>query len=152
MVDAQAPSARRLIDAERRVHRILRARFTDALLELGVSFAQFEVMELLHEATKLHPARSAVACSSRDSRPITSFISFAEVRSSTPGDSTAAAWVSSSRPTGADAWARASGPCDRRSISSTRSNAATRTRLTDDLAACEDALRPERRPWWTEPF
>jgi hypothetical protein len=39
MVDVQAPSARRLIDAERRVHRILRARFTDALLELGVSFA-----------------------------------------------------------------------------------------------------------------
>jgi DNA-binding MarR family transcriptional regulator len=54
-VDAQAPSARRLIDAERRVHRILRARFTAALLELGVSFAQFEVMELLHEASKLHP-------------------------------------------------------------------------------------------------
>lgn len=55
MVDAQAPSARRLIDAERGVHRILRARFTAALLELGVSFAQFEVMELLDDASKLHP-------------------------------------------------------------------------------------------------
>ena len=54
-MEGDAPSARRLIDAERRVHRILRTRFTDALLELGVSFAQFEVMELLHEATKLHP-------------------------------------------------------------------------------------------------
>ena len=31
-------------------------------------------------------------------------------------------------------------------------DAATRTRLTGDLGACEHALRPERRAWWLEPF
>jgi hypothetical protein len=54
-VEGEAPTARRLIDAERRVHRILRARFAEELLELGVSFAQLEVMELLHGVDKLHP-------------------------------------------------------------------------------------------------
>jgi hypothetical protein len=29
---------------------------------------------------------------------------------------------------------------------------ATRVRLSDDLRACEDALRPERRAWWNDPF
>jgi DNA-binding MarR family transcriptional regulator len=54
-VEGEAPSARRLIDAERRVHRILRAQFIDALLDLGTSFAQVEVMELLDAAVQLHP-------------------------------------------------------------------------------------------------
>lgn len=54
-VDADVPSGRRVIDAERRVHRLLRARFTSSLLELGVSFAQFEVMEMLHDVRHLHP-------------------------------------------------------------------------------------------------
>ena len=54
-MEGEAPSARRLIDAERRVHRILRAQFTDALLDLGTSFAQVEVMELLDAAVQLHP-------------------------------------------------------------------------------------------------
>jgi DNA-binding MarR family transcriptional regulator len=54
-VEGETPSARRLIDAERRVHRILRAQFTDALWDLGTSFAQVEVMELLHAALQLHP-------------------------------------------------------------------------------------------------
>ena len=54
-VDHDPPSPRQLIDAERRVHRILRARFADAFVELAVSFAQLEVMELLHDQEKLHP-------------------------------------------------------------------------------------------------
>ena len=54
-MEREAPSARRLIDAERRVHRILRAQFTDALLDLGTSFAQVELMELLHDAIQIHP-------------------------------------------------------------------------------------------------
>jgi DNA-binding MarR family transcriptional regulator len=54
-VEGEAPIARRLIDAERRVHRILRAQFTNARWNLGTSFAQVEVMELLHEAVQLHP-------------------------------------------------------------------------------------------------
>jgi hypothetical protein len=53
--DDDPHSPRTLIDAERRVHRILRKRFAEALAELAVSFAQFEVMELLHDEEKLHP-------------------------------------------------------------------------------------------------
>jgi DNA-binding MarR family transcriptional regulator len=51
----ERPSPRLLIDAERRVHRILRGKFAEALMELAVSFAQLEVMELLHDEEKLHP-------------------------------------------------------------------------------------------------
>jgi hypothetical protein len=47
--DDDPHSPRTLIDAERRVHRILRKRFAEALTKLAVSFAQFEVMELPHE-------------------------------------------------------------------------------------------------------
>jgi DNA-binding MarR family transcriptional regulator len=54
-VEGEAPGARRPIDSERRVHRILRARFADALVEMGVSFAQVEVMELLDGVEKIHP-------------------------------------------------------------------------------------------------
>ena len=54
-IDDEPPSPRRLIDAERRVHRILRGKFSEALNELAVSFAQLEVMELLHDEEKLHP-------------------------------------------------------------------------------------------------
>jgi DNA-binding MarR family transcriptional regulator len=54
-MEDEPPSPRQLIDAERRVHRILRARFAEALVELAVSFAQLEVMELLHDQEKLHP-------------------------------------------------------------------------------------------------
>src|SRR3990172_12944979 len=52
---APPPSGRDLIRAERRVHRILRARFAEALVELGVSYAQFEVMCLLYDVDRSHP-------------------------------------------------------------------------------------------------
>jgi len=52
---ASPPTGRDIIRAERRVHRILRARFAEALVELGVSYAQFEVMCLLHDVEHLHP-------------------------------------------------------------------------------------------------
>lgn len=53
--DDEPPSPRQLIDAEQRVHRILRGRFAEAFTELAVSFAQLEVMELLDDQEKLHP-------------------------------------------------------------------------------------------------
>jgi DNA-binding MarR family transcriptional regulator len=152
MVDAQAPSARRLIDAERRVHRILRARFTDALLELGVSFAQFEVMELLHGASKLHPGeigrRLLITRRSADHL-------VHQLRRGSLVDT----WRLDGGSLGVELTTdgrRRMGKCEwalRPTFDLLDTlDAATRTRLTDDLAACEDALRPERRPWWTGPF
>ena len=152
MVDVQAPTARRLIDAERRVHRILRTRFTDALLELGVSFAQFEVMELLHEATKLHPGeigrRLLITRQSADHL-------VHQLRRGSLVD----IWRLDGGSLGVELTTdgrRRMGKCEW-ALQPTFDlldalDAATRTRLTDDLTACEDALRPERRPWWTEPF
>jgi DNA-binding MarR family transcriptional regulator len=54
-VEESAVSSRELIEAERRVHRVLRKRFAEALVELGVSYAQYEVMCLLHDVDHLHP-------------------------------------------------------------------------------------------------
>ncbi|HEX9121841.1 MAG TPA: MarR family transcriptional regulator, partial [Actinomycetota bacterium] len=43
-----------LIRTIRTVHRLLCTRFEDELFEMGVSYAQFEVMELLEAEPKLH--------------------------------------------------------------------------------------------------
>ena len=152
LVDVQAPTARRLIDAERRVHRILRARFTEAFLELGVSFAQFEVMELLYDATKLHPGeigrRLLITRQSADHL-------VHQLRRGSLVDT----WRLDGGSLGVELTPEGRhrmGTCEwalRPTFDLLDAlDAATRIRLTDDLAACEDALRPGRRPWWTEPF
>jgi DNA-binding MarR family transcriptional regulator len=150
-VEEPAPTARRLIDQERRVHRILRARFTDALLDLGVSFAQLEVMELLHEAHQLHPGaigrRLLVTRQSADHL----------VHQLRRG-----ALVETWRLDGGSLGARLTGEARTRITQCFRAlrptfdlvdtlDGRTRTRLGEDLQAYEDALRPERRPWWLDP-
>jgi DNA-binding MarR family transcriptional regulator len=54
-VGGRTISSSELIVAERRVHRILRKRYAEALVDLGVSDAQYEVMCLLHDVEHLHP-------------------------------------------------------------------------------------------------
>jgi DNA-binding MarR family transcriptional regulator len=151
-VDAQAPSARRLIDAERRVHRILRARFTDAFLELGVSFAQFEVMELLQEASKLHPSeigrRLLITRQSADHL-------VHQLRRGSLVDT----WRLDGGSLGVELTSdgrRRMDTCEwalRPTFDLLDTlDVAIRARLSNDLRACEDALRPERRAWWNDPF
>ena len=142
-----SPSPRQLIDAERRVHRILRAKFSEALIELAVSFAQLEVMELLHDEDKLHPGaigrRLLITRQSADHL----------VRQLERRDL-------------ADVWHNDGGTLGvrltdqgrrriRHSYSALEPTFArlasiddqTRTRLLMDLRACEDALRPRYVPW-----
>jgi hypothetical protein len=152
-VDVEAPpTARALIDAERRVHRILRTRFTGALLELGVSFAQFEVMELLYDATKLHPGQ--IGRLLLITRQSADHLVHQLRRGSLvdtwrlDGGSLGVALSYEGR--------RRMGHCEQAlrptfDLLNTL-DATTRTRLAGDLRACEHALRPERRAWWLEPF
>jgi DNA-binding MarR family transcriptional regulator len=151
-VEGEAPTARRLIDAERRVHRILRARFAEALLELGVSFAQLEVMELLHDVERLHPGeigrRLLITRQSADHL----------VRQLERG-------------TLVETWPLDGGMLGVRLLRDGRRRmrlcyealqpsfecvdalgAETRTRLVTDLAAAEALLRPRPKPWWLESF
>jgi DNA-binding MarR family transcriptional regulator len=152
MVDSQAPSARRLIDAERRVHRILRARFTAALLELGVSFAQFEVMELLHEASKLHPGEiGRLLLITRQSADHLVH----QLRRGSLVDT----WRLEGGSLGVELTSegrRRMDTCEwalRPTFDLLDTlDVAIRGRLSDDLCACEEALRPERRAWWNDPF
>ena len=151
-MDAQAPSARRLIDAERRVHRILRARFTDAPLELGVSFAQFEVMELLHEASKLHPGeigrRLLITRQSADHLVHQLHRGSLVDTWRLDGGSLGVELTSDGRQR-MDTCEWALRPTF--DLLDTL-DVATHARLGRDLRACEDALRPERRAWWNDPF
>jgi DNA-binding MarR family transcriptional regulator len=151
-VEEQAPTARRLVDAERRVHRILRARFTGALLELGVSFAQFEVMELLYDASRLRPGeigrRLLITRQSADHL-------VHQLRRGSLADT----WRLDGGSLGVELTTegrRRMTHCEH-ALRPTFDlldglDPATRTRLTGDLRVCEDALRPERRAWWLEPF
>ena len=129
------------------MHRILRAQFTDALLDLGTSFAQVEVMELLH-AGQLHPGEiGRRLCITRQSA--THLVRQLEraslvetwrleggsvgVRLTHAGRETVGLCLDALRPTfnlieALDA--------DRRS------------RLAIDLRVWEDALQPHRRVWW----
>ena len=151
-MDVQAPTARRLVDAERRVHRILRTRFTTSLLDLGISFAQFEVMELLYDASKLHPGQiGRLLLITRQSAD--------HLVHQLRRGSLVETWRIDGGSLGVELTTegrRRMGHCEQ-ALRPTFDllnalDAATRTRLTDDLRACEHALRPERRAWWLEPF
>jgi DNA-binding MarR family transcriptional regulator len=149
-VEGEAPTARRLIDAERRVHRILRARFAEALLELGVSFAQLEVMELLHDVERLHPGEIGRRLL------VTRQSAHHLVRQLERG-------------TLVETWPLDGGTLGVRLLRHGRRRirlcyealqpsfecvdalgAETRTRLVTDLAAAEALLRPRPKPWWLE--
>ena len=151
-MEGEAPTARRLIDAERRVHRILRARFAEALLELGVSFAQLEVMELLHDVERLHPGEIGRRLL------VTRQSAHHLVRQLERG-------------TLVETWPLDGGTLGVRLLRDGRRRmrlcyealqpsfecvdalgAETRTRLVTDLAAAEALLRPRPKPWWLEPF
>jgi DNA-binding MarR family transcriptional regulator len=149
-VEREAPTPRRLIDAERRVHRILRARFADALLELGVSFAQLEVMELLHDVDALHPAeigrRLLITRQSADHL----------VRQLERGT-----WVETWRLDGGMLRVRLIADGRRHihrcysALASTFEclqalDADIRIRLETDLQAAEAVLRPRPKPWWLD--
>ena len=149
-MEAAPPTARRLVDQERRVHRILRSRFTDALLELGVSFAQLEVMELLHEAAQLHPGeigrRLLVTRQSAD-HLVHQLRRGALVETWRLDGGSLGVRLTPEGRTRADQCLRALQPTFE--LLDTI-EPGTRTRLTGDLQACEDALRPRWKPWWLE--
>jgi len=151
-VEREAPGARRLIDSERRVHRILRARFADALVDMGVSFAQVEVMELLHGVEKTHPG--ALGRQLFITRQSAGHL----VRQLERGGLV-------------ETWHVSGGSLGVRLLDAGRTRIrhchhaleptlacldalepGTRTRLERDLRACEDILRPSPKPWWLEPF
>ncbi|MEO8425314.1 MAG: MarR family transcriptional regulator, partial [Actinomycetota bacterium] len=67
---ANAPSAWEVIDASRRLHRRMESRLDGALEELGISYAQFEILELLTRDRNAHAA--ALARRLQVSRQITS--------------------------------------------------------------------------------
>jgi DNA-binding MarR family transcriptional regulator len=152
-MEREAPSARRLIDAERRVHRILRAQFTDALLDLGTSFAQVEVMELLHDAIQIHPgeigrrllitrqsATHLVRQLERSALVETWRLEGGSVgvRLTKIGRESVVHCLDALRPT--------FGLIE-------RLHEERRSRLAIDLRAWENALQPCRRAWWIEdPF
>ncbi len=151
-MEGEAPTVRRLIDQERRVHRILRARFIDALLDLGVSFAQFEVMELLHDVAHLHPGeighRLLVTRQSAD-HLVHQLRRGSLVETWRLDGGSLAAKLTPERRTRTARCERALQPTF--GLLDTI-DAGTRTRFTSDLETCEDTLRPRWKPWWLEPF
>ena len=144
----EGPPARDVIDQIRRVHRILRARFADALLEMGVSFAQLEVMELLHEHHRLHPGAigRALLITRQSAAHLVRQLeagNHVEVWSLEDGSHGVRLTDEGRRHIRRCHWA----------LTSTFEcvdalDPDIRTRLTDDLRACEDVLRPRPKPWW----
>lgn len=143
----EPPSPRELIDAERRVHRILRSRFAEAFLELAVSFAQFEVMELLHDQAKLHPgAIGRLLLITRQSAD--HLVRQLEKRDlvdvwANEGGTLGVALTDVGRRRIRHCYSALAPTFDR--LSSIDDE--TRRRLQTDLRTCEDALRPRYVPW-----
>ena len=149
---APPPSGRDLIRAERRVHRILRARFAEALVELGVSYAQFEVMCLLYDVDQSHPGeigrrllitrQSASHLVRQLERGVLVDVWPLEGRS---------IGVALNDDSAADPSLRGRTPFDPRAPRGLDPD--IRTRLVADLRGAEAVLRPRPRPWWvTDPF
>jgi DNA-binding MarR family transcriptional regulator len=142
-----------LIDAERRVHRILRRRYTDALLDLGTSFAQVEVMELVQDAIQLHPGEIGhrLRITRQSATHLVRQLEHAGqvetwrldgrsvgVRLTEAGREGLVTCLDPLRPT----FALVETLDDER-----------RTRLANDLRAWELVLEPRRRVWWVDdPF
>lgn len=53
------PSGRDTIAAARHFHRVLRRRLNGSLMGLAMSYAQYEILELLHAESNLHAAELA---------------------------------------------------------------------------------------------
>ena len=146
-MDDESASPRLLIDAERRVHRILRGRFAETLSELAVSFAQLEVMELLHDEQKLHPgAIGRLLLITRQSAD--HLVRQLERRDLVD------VWQNDGGTLGVrltDGGRRRIRHCHS-ALEPTFARLAAidqerRRRLLNDLRACEDALRPRYTPW-----
>ena len=150
---APPPSGRDLIRAERRVHRILRARFAEALVELGVSYAQFEVMCLLYDVDRSHPGEIGrrLLITRQSASHLVRQLERGVLVDVWPleGQSIGVALNVDGR--------RGIRHCED-ALRSTHEclealDPDIRTRLVDDLRGAEAVLRPRPRPWWvTDPF
>jgi DNA-binding MarR family transcriptional regulator len=147
------PSGRDVIEAERRVHRILRSRFAEALVELGVSYAQFEVLCLLYDEDQLHPGEIG-------RRLLITRQSASHLVRQLERRVLVDVWPIESQSVGVslnDDGRRRLRLCEL-ALGATRRclellDAETRTRLLGDLREAEAVLRPRPRPWWvTDPF
>jgi DNA-binding MarR family transcriptional regulator len=148
LADDPPPNAWDLIHATRRASRRLEGRLDDALQELTVSYAQFEILELLTRDRNAHAA--ALARRLNVSRQIASRLLIKLDR---------AGLVELLPPDGGvrvpivtrDGRRRIQLAVD--ATASVRKDLGTltperRSQLVAALTALDDALRPTRRPWW----
>ena len=152
-VEQPPADGRDIIRAERRVHRILRARFAEALVELGVSYAQFEVMCLLHDMDKSHPGEIG-------RRLLITRQSASHLVRQLERGVLVDVWSLDGQSIGVtltDDGRRRIRHCEDALRSTHRCldalDPSIRTRLRADLREAEAVLRPRPMPWWvTDPF
>jgi DNA-binding MarR family transcriptional regulator len=143
-----APTAWDVIDASRRLSRRLGSRLDDALEELDISYAQFELLELLTRDRNAHAA--ALARRLHVSRQIASRLLAKLDRAGLiemlpPDGGVRVPVVTRNGRRRIELAADATEPVRERIAQITPDRRAAFVAIVDDL---EGALRPPRRPWW----
>jgi len=143
-----APSARDVISAARRFHRLLRAELNGRLAGLSLSYAQYEVLEILEAEPKLHAGELARCLKIRRQsvHRLVAQLVRGDLVDVLPKDG----GIRGIRLT----------PTGRRRLATCRKTlegtegalgkvpAETRALLVEALGACEAALAPPPSPWW----
>jgi DNA-binding MarR family transcriptional regulator len=148
LADDRPPNAWDVINASRRASRRLESRLDDALQDLSVSYAQFEILELLTRDRNAHAA--ALARRLNVSRQITSRLlakldraGLVELLPPDGGVRVPIITRDGRRRIRLAVDATAPVRKELASLSPDR-----RTQLVAALTAMDDALRPAPRPWW----
>lgn len=143
-----APNARDVISAARRFHRLLRAELNGRLSGLSLSYAQYEVLEILEAEPKLHAGELARCLKIRRQsvhRQVAQLVQ-GDLVDVLPKDG----GIRGIRLTSTGR--RRLATC-RKALEGTEGAlgslpTATRSSLVEALGACEAALAPPPSPWW----
>lgn len=143
-----APSARDVIAAARRFHRLLRAELNGKLAGLSLSYAQYEILETLETEPKLHAGELARRLKIRRQsvHRLVAHLVRADLVDVLPKDAgIRGIWLTRTGRRRLDT-------C-RKALEGTegalgRLPAETRALLVEGLGACEAALAPPPPPWW----
>jgi DNA-binding MarR family transcriptional regulator len=144
-----AASARELVAAERRLHRVLRNRLNAAVEGLGLSYAQVEVMLLLNERPNMHASLIAreLDATRQGIHRLVRQLELGGLVDVLPPDVGAKPITLTRR--GRRRLTNALDAVDARAVTGLRRmSAEDRRRALETMEQCERALRPVPRGWW----
>jgi len=146
--DPDPPSGREVIAAARHFHRMLRTRLGESLGGFGLSYAQYEILEILEDEPKLHAAELArcLGITRQAAHRLVRELALADLVDVSPKDGRLRVILLTQTGTRRLATCRKSLKGAERAIE--KLPADTRMALMEGLGAGKAALAPPPSHWW----